>query len=163
VPPGTISFQDELQGATSFTPSLQTGDFVVRRKDGVAAYQLAVVVDDAAMQITDVLRGADLLSSTARQLTLYDVLGLEKPKWVHVPLMLTESLDRFAKRDAAITLKQLRSNECPPERLVGWLAWTCGLASEGEECRPADLISRFDLSLIPRADTAVAIPNWMIG
>ena len=92
---------------------------MVRRKDGVAAYQLAVVVDDAAMEITHVVRGADLLPSTARQLLLYRALGLEPPAFLHVPLLLGPDGERLAKRHGAVSLRELREAGVPPEPVVG--------------------------------------------
>ena len=106
VEPGEVCFDDLLQGRCCFEPAEETGDFVARRKDGAAAYQLAVVVDDAAMGITHVVRGGDLLSSTARQLLLYRALALPEPRFVHVPLMLARrrrlsKLQRLLARRAA--------------------------------------------------------------
>ncbi|MEX2582327.1 MAG: tRNA glutamyl-Q(34) synthetase GluQRS [Gemmatimonadota bacterium] len=163
VPPGPVGFEDELYGMRSYTPSLETGDFVVRRKDGVAAYQLAVVVDDAAMQITDVLRGADLLSSTARQILLYHALDLPEPRWTHVPLMLSVDGERLSKRSGAASLRELREQGAVSERVVGWLAWTCGLAADGKEVAPAELVADYDVGRLPREDTPVAIPDWLRG
>jgi glutamyl-tRNA synthetase len=168
VEPGLVEFEDLLHGRVTAEPQRETGDFVVRRKDGVAAYQLAVVVDDAAMEITHVLRGADLLSSTARQILLYRALRLPEPAWLHVPLMLGPDGHRLAKRHGAVTLEEARQAGLTPEVVVGWLAWTCGLAAEGEECAPADLLDRFSLSRIPREPTIVsAVPfrtlRWAAG
>ncbi|HEU0297879.1 MAG TPA: tRNA glutamyl-Q(34) synthetase GluQRS, partial [Longimicrobium sp.] len=98
VEPGAVCFGDGVMGDCCFDPAAEGGDFVVRRRDGAAAYQLAVVVDDAAMRITHVVRGADLLSSTARQLLLYRALGLSIPEFLHVPLMLGPDGERLAKR-----------------------------------------------------------------
>ncbi|HEV2149236.1 MAG TPA: tRNA glutamyl-Q(34) synthetase GluQRS, partial [Longimicrobiaceae bacterium] len=147
VPEGEVRFRDAVMGEVAFDPAAETGDFVVRRRDGVAAYQLAVVVDDAAMGITHVVRGADLLSSTARQLLLYRALGLPAPEWLHVPLMLGPDGERLAKRHGAVSLAELRGEGIAPERVVGWLASTCGLAEPGEHVRPAELVPRFSTSL----------------
>jgi glutamyl-tRNA synthetase len=152
VEPGEVRFDDGVQGPCRFEPA-EAGDFVVRRKDGVAAYQLAVVVDDAAMEITHVLRGADLLSSTARQLLLYRTLGLRAPAWVHVPLLLGPDGERLAKRHGAVSLSELRAAGAGPAAVVGWLASTCGLAEPGEETSAAELVERFDLSRLPRYPT----------
>jgi glutamyl-tRNA synthetase len=149
-PPGEVRFHDLLQGDLTFHPAEEVGDFVVRRKDGVAAYQLAVVVDDAAMEITHVLRGADLLPSTARQLLLYEALGLRPPAWTHVPLLLGPDGERLAKRHGAVSLRDLRERGVPARRVVGWLAAGAGLAEAGEEVTPAELVGRFDLGRIPR-------------
>ena len=154
-PPGEVWFDDLLHGRVSFDPAAEIGDFVVRRKDGVAAYQLAVTVDDAAMGITHVVRADDLLSSTARQILLYRSLGHEPPRFLHVPLMHGEGDERLAKRKGAVTLRELREMGVRPECLVGWLASTCGLAEPGEDVAAADLVERFDVSRLPREPTTV--------
>ena len=109
VPDGeTISFTDGNLGEQSFVAGKDFGDFVVWRGDDVPAYQLACVVDDAAMQITEVVRGADLLVSTARQILLYRALGLPAPDFFHCELMRDEQGVRLAKRHDALSLRQLR-------------------------------------------------------
>lgn len=153
-PSGVIPFVDGLLGPCAFDPA-DEGDFVVRRKDGVAAYQLAVVVDDAAMGITDVVRGADLLSSTARQILLYRALELSIPRFLHVPLMLGEDGERLAKRHGAVSLGELRDEGVPPQVVTGWLAFTCGLAAAGEELHPRELVARFDVARLPAEPTVV--------
>jgi glutamyl/glutaminyl-tRNA synthetase len=122
VPDGeAISFTDARFGPQQFVAGKDFGDFVVWRGDDVPAYQLAVVVDDAAMQITEVVRGADLLVSTARQLLLYRALGLTPPAFYHCPLMNDESSRRLAKRHAALSLRALREGGASPETLRrGW-------------------------------------------
>jgi glutamyl-tRNA synthetase len=155
VDPGEVCFTDLLQGRCCSEPADETGDFVVRRKDGAAAYQLAVVVDDAAMQITHVVRGGDLLSSTARQLLLYRALSLAEPAFLHVPLLLGADGERLAKRHGAISLGELRARGIAPARVVGWLASTCGLAAEGEEVLASDLVPRFSIGRLPREATTV--------
>ncbi len=161
VPPGEVQFPDLLQGPQTFQPANETGDFVVRRKDGVASYQLAVVVDDAAMRISHVLRGADLLPSTARQILLYRALDLAPPRWVHVPLLLGADGERLSKRHGVVSLGDLRGAGVRPEAVVGWLATTCGLAEPGAELHPAELIPRFDLARLPREPTA-ATPDTLL-
>jgi glutamyl-tRNA synthetase len=151
-----ICFDDLLQGRCCFRPGEETGDFVVRRKDGATAYQLAVTVDDAAMEITHVVRGADLLSSTSRQILLYRALGLEPPAFLHVPLMLGEDGERLAKRHGSVALGELRARGVRPERVTGWLAATCGLADDGEEVSAAALAARFHVDRLPRAPTVVS-------
>ncbi|HLL46731.1 MAG TPA: tRNA glutamyl-Q(34) synthetase GluQRS [Longimicrobiaceae bacterium] len=155
VEPGATGFRDLLQGDAAFDPEAETGDFVVRRRDGVAAYQLAVVVDDAAMGITHVVRGADLLPSTARQLLLYRALGLRAPEFLHVPLMLGADGERLAKRHGAVSLAELREAGVAPARAVGWLASTCGLAEPGEEVEACGLIARFAVERLPRGPSVV--------
>ena len=118
VPDGeTVSFHDENFGRQSFIAGKDFGDFVVWRHDDVPSYQLAVVVDDAAMQITEVVRGADLLVSTARQLLLYRALELTPPKFFHCPLMMDERGERLAKRHQALSLHALRAAGKSPEEL----------------------------------------------
>ena len=118
VPDGeTISFVDGKLGAQHFVAGKDFGDFVVWRHDDVPAYQLAVVVDDAAMQITEVVRGADLLVSTARQLLLYRALGWEPPAFFHCPLMLDETGVRLAKRHDALSLRAFRQRNASPESI----------------------------------------------
>ncbi|HET8657198.1 MAG TPA: tRNA glutamyl-Q(34) synthetase GluQRS [Longimicrobiaceae bacterium] len=160
VPARSVGLHDLLQGDRTFRPAEETGDFVVRRKDGVAAYQLAVVVDDAAMEVTHVVRGADLLPSTARQLLLYEALGLEPPAWIHVPLLLGPDGERLAKRHGAVSLRELREGGVRPETVVGWLAATCGLADAGEEAAPRDLLGRFSLERLPREPLILPATPW---
>jgi glutamyl-Q tRNA(Asp) synthetase len=101
VSPGTIAFEDGLQGLQTTQPARDTGDFVIRRRDGLFAYQLAVVVDDAAQNITHVVRGADLLSSTARQIALQGALGLTTPKYAHLPLAIDANGIKLSKSTGA--------------------------------------------------------------
>lgn len=118
VPEGeTVAFVDGAQGPQAFVAGRDFGDFVVWRSDGVPAYQLAVVVDDAAMRITEVVRGADLLLSTARQLLLYRALGLTPPAFFHCPLLTDEHGQRLAKRHDALSLRALRAAGRRPEDL----------------------------------------------
>jgi glutamyl-tRNA synthetase len=118
VPDGeTISFVDGHFGPQAFVAGRDFGDFLVWSNDDVPAYQLAVVADDAAMRITEVVRGADLLPSTARQLLLYRALGLTPPAFFHCPLMTDENGVRLAKRHAALSLRELRAAGKSPEEL----------------------------------------------
>ncbi|MEY4387356.1 MAG: hypothetical protein RLY20_2639 [Verrucomicrobiota bacterium] len=118
VPDGeTISFTDGNRGPQQFIAGRDFGDFVVWRHDDVPAYQLACVADDAAMQITEVVRGADLLVSTARQLLLYRALSLPAPEFFHCPLMLDEHGTRLAKRHDALSLRHLREQGRSPEEI----------------------------------------------
>jgi glutamyl-queuosine tRNA(Asp) synthetase len=118
VPDGEkISFLDGYYGEQTFVAGKDFGDFIVWRKDDLPSYQLAVVVDDAAMQITEVVRGADLLLSTTRQLLIYRALGLTPPDFYHCPLVTDETGARLAKRHDALSLRQLRAQGKTPERL----------------------------------------------
>ncbi|HWN96119.1 MAG TPA: tRNA glutamyl-Q(34) synthetase GluQRS [Methylomirabilota bacterium] len=118
IPDGSvISFLDGHFGPQSFVAAKDFGDFVLWRHDDVPSYQLAVVVDDAAMQITEVVRGADLLVSTVRQLLLYRALGLTPPGFFHCPLMTDERGERLAKRHDALSLRALRASGKTPEEI----------------------------------------------
>jgi glutamyl-tRNA synthetase len=109
VPDGdVIRFTDARRGDQSFTAGVDFGDFVVWRKDGVPAYELAVVADDVAMRITEVVRGEDLLKSTARQILVYRALGATPPSWCHEPLLRDAEGRRLAKRHAPLSLRMLR-------------------------------------------------------
>ena len=118
VPDGhAVTFADNNLGQQAFIAGKHFGDFVVWRNDGVPAYQLACVVDDAHMQITEVVRGADLLLSTARQLLLFRALGLKVPEFFHCPLMLDENGRRLAKRSESLSLRTLRLRGANPDEL----------------------------------------------
>jgi glutamyl-tRNA synthetase len=112
-----ITFSDASLGEQSFVAGKDFGDFVAWRHDGVPSYQLAVVVDDATMQITEVVRGSDLLLSTARQLLIYRALGLKPPTFHHCPLLTDEHGVRLAKRHEALSLRTLRKQGAAPENL----------------------------------------------
>jgi len=119
VPDGeTISFLDQHQGPQSFVAGKDFGDFVVWRRDDVPAYQLAVVVDDAAMQVTEVVRGVDLLKSTARQLLLIRTLGFDIPSYFHCDLVRDDKGVRLAKRHDALSLRTLREQGCSPQQVL---------------------------------------------
>ena len=109
VPDGeSIGFHDEIQGPQRFVAGHDFGDFLVWRKDGFPSYELAVVADDHAMGVTEVVRGADLLLSTARQLLLYQALGWTPPAWAHAPLILDNNGKRLAKRTYGLSVRELK-------------------------------------------------------
>ena len=126
-------------------------DFVLRRGDGTPAYNLVVVVDDAAQGVEEVVRGDDLLSSTPRHAHLQHLLGLPEPSWLHVPLVLGPDGDRLAKRDGAVTLGDRISMGDRPERLVALLASSLGIDVSEAETTPADLLPRFSVDQIGRS------------
>ena len=123
----TMSFDDRNLGPCGFDCQRDFGDFIVWRKDGLPAYELAVVVDDAAMGITEVVRGEDLLLSTARQLLLYAALGLHPPDFYHTPLLCDSSGQRLAKRHGALSLRELRAAGHTPQALRTSEDWCSGL------------------------------------
>ncbi|MFC3771313.1 tRNA glutamyl-Q(34) synthetase GluQRS [Paenibacillus sp. GCM10012303] len=154
LPDEPVDFADAIAGPRFYPPGAG-GDFVVKRADGIFSYQLAVVVDDAAMGITDVLRGDDLLDSTPRQLLLYEALGWTAPNFAHVPLLFGPDGRRLAKRDDTMVIARMRSAGIPPERLVGWLAFWSGLVDRPEPVKPAELIPGFDLAKVPSEPVTV--------
>jgi glutamyl-tRNA synthetase len=121
-------------------------DFVLRRGDGMFAYQLAVVVDDIAMQISEVVRGDDLLSSTPRQLALYAALGSPPPRFLHVPLLLGKDGRRLSKRHQAPSIAEYRAHGVSAQTIIGWLAASLGILDSPEPVTPAELIASFELS-----------------
>ena len=154
VPAGVVQFDDELRGAQAFDPQAQVGDFVLRRADGIHAYQLAVVVDDAAMAITQVLRGADLLPSTARQIILHRLLGNPAPRWAHAPLVVGADGLRLAKRDRSSSLSALRERGVDPRLIVAHLARLSGLEAP-LACTPRELVPRFRLDAVLRGEVVL--------
>lgn len=131
------------------------GDFILRRSDGVWAYQLAVVVDDALMGINRVVRGSDLLSSSPRQAWLHAALGYEPPQFCHIPLLTDATGRRLSKRDADLDLSVLREKYDPRE-LTGRLAVSAGLLEEYRPVWPEELIGSFSWSNVPKDDIVVA-------
>lgn len=147
---GPVRFHDLAHGAVEIDVARQVGDFVIQKGSGTPAYQLAVVVDDAAMKVTEVVRADDLLSSTPRQLLLYRALGLEAPTFRHVPLVVGPDGLRLAKRHGDTRIATCRDRGVPAERLVGQLAYWSGLVDECVECMPRDLLNDFAWSRVPR-------------
>lgn len=125
-----IEFVDRTYGAQCEALATECGDFLVRRSDGVFAYQLAVVVDDAVMGVTEVVRGCDLLCSTPRQIYLQHLLGLPTPRYAHIPLLMSPDGRRLSKRDRDLDLGELRARFGTPEALLGWLAGQTGIAPD---------------------------------
>ncbi len=150
VPAAPIAWEDLVLGPTAIDPARVGGDFIVAREAIGPAYQLAVVHDDAAMGVTQVIRGDDLVPSTPRQVLLYEALGWPPPAFGHIPLAVGEDGRRLAKRDGSIKLSTLRAAGVDPCRLVGWLARTCGWADHAQPTAPHDWIGRFRLDTVPR-------------
>ena len=144
-----IAFEDRLLGRYEG----EVDDFVVRRNDGVPAYQLAVVVDDAAQGVGEVVRGADLLDSTPRQILLYRLLDLKVPTYANVPLVLGPDGWRLAKRHGAVTLADRNALGESPREVLAWIARSLGLAAPGERPAPADLLARFVSISLPLEPT----------
>lgn len=162
-PPHTVAFDDLFAGPQRFDVERDVGHFVVRRADGLWAYQLAVVLDDAAMRIGEVVRGADLLRSTAAQLLIYRALDLTAPHFAHLPLLLDEHGERLAKRRGSLTLRGLEAAGVRPERVVGLLAWSLGLLERRKEVEARELVAGFDLARTdyPPARLTDADLSWL--
>jgi glutamyl-tRNA synthetase len=141
-----VTIVDRLHGEVT-TP---VDDVVLRRNDGVPAYNLAVVVDDADQGVEEVVRGDDLLSSTPRQAHLADLLGLARPAWAHVALVLGPDGDRLAKRHGAVTLAELAAAGVDASGVRTRLAVSLGLAAPGEAVSMGQLLERFDPARLPR-------------
>jgi glutamyl-tRNA synthetase len=149
-----IGFVDLVRGQVA-ADAAGVDDFVIRRADGTAAYQLAVVVDDAAMGVTRVVRGDDLLRSTPRQLALFAALALTPPAFAHVPLVLAPGGERLAKRTRPTSVADLRARGVPPEVVVGALAASAGLCAPGTRLRARDLVAGFSLARVAREPAVV--------
>ena len=138
-----VTIEDRVYGSVTERVSDTVGDFVVKRRDGVYAYHLAVVVDDLLMGITNVVRGQDLLASTARQVLLIRELGGAVPQYAHVPLMVKQNGTKLSKRHQSLAVKSLRASGVQPEALVGYLAYSAGLLPSPKRVAPSDLVPSF--------------------
>jgi glutamyl-tRNA synthetase len=141
VPDEVVEYEDGIVGRVRQNLAREVGDFVVRRGDGVFAYQLAVVVDDAESGITDVVRGADLVASTPRQVWLARVLGYARLRYAHVPLVVASDGARLEKRAQGITIRELRAAGLTAERIVGELAFGLGLAESSAPATPGEVVA----------------------
>ena len=156
VPDVSVAFEDGCQGRYDQRLARECGDFVLRRSDGVYAYQLAVVVDDAAAGVTEVVRGADLISSTPRQIWLYGLLGEEPPAYYHHPVLLAADGRRLSKRDADAGMDALKERFERPEALLGHVAALAGVIEREEPLSAAELVAEFSWERVRREDITVA-------
>jgi len=147
-PAGPVDVEDAFAGHHRYEPELEVGDFMIARRDGLPAYQLAVVVDDAHQGVTEVVRGDDLLPSTARQLLLQRALGLPHPRWIHVPLVGDHEGRRFAKRRDDLSLGELRARGVDPRAVVSWAAGESGM-SVPDRVTAREAIAAFRLDRLP--------------
>ena len=154
VPDEEWSFTDGHMGSYEENLLRDCGDFLLRRSDGMFAYQLAVVVDDAAMGVTEVVRGSDLLSSTPRQMYLYDLLGLKAPAFIHFPLLLAPDGRRLSKRDADAGLEDLRG-KLTAEEILGRLAYLGGFNPSAAPKSAEELLKDFDWGKVPKEDIRI--------
>ncbi len=159
VPAETVSFADGNYGPQAQRLDRDCGDFILRRSDGVYAYQLAVAADDGAMGITRVVRGWDLLSSTPRQIWLLEQLGYPVPAYCHVPLLLAPDGRRLSKRDRDLDVGYLQAHSTP-EKVTGLLAWLAGLQPRPEPVQPRELIGDFAWTKVGAQDKVVDEAAW---
>lgn len=161
-PEGTVNFVDLVYGPCQEVLAHECGDFLIRRSDGVFAYQLAVTIDDALMGVTQVVRGRDLLGSSARQSYLYRLLGFEPPVFAHVPLLVAPDGRRLSKRDGDLDLGALREAGVSAARIVGRLAHAVGLAEEGEDVMPSQLLKRFSWDTVARYRADIVVDGTFL-
>ena len=154
VPEESVSFTDGHLGHFSQNLARECGDFILRRSDGIYAYQLAVAVDDARMGVTQVVRGQDLLSSTPRQIFLQRLLGLPTPEYYHLPLLVNAEGVRLSKREKSLDMGALRARFTPAE-LTGWLAFLAGQQPAPEPVPLRSLAACFSWEKVPRRDITV--------
>lgn len=157
VPDSYITFDDVVYGQQSVNLTRHCGDFVIRRADSAWAYQLAVVIDDALMGISEVVRGCDLLLSTAQQLYLYELLGFTPPHFAHLPLVSNEAGQRLSKRDGAMNMEYLRKHH-NPAAIIGMAAYLAGLCDSPAPVTADELVDSFSWGKIPSVQ-AVTIPT----
>ena len=145
-----VIFEDCIYGTVTERVDETVGDFVLKRRDGLYAYQLAVVVDDLLMEIGEVVRGEDLLASTARQIQLIEALGGTPPAYAHLPLVVDAAGEKLSKRHASLDLHILREAGVQPAQLAGYLGYSLGLLPEPARCTAADLVPRFRWDVLPK-------------
>lgn len=155
VPDEDIAFTDGHYGPQSVNLARHCGDFILRRADGAWAYQLAVVVDDALMGITEVVRGRDLLLSAPQQIYLYRLLGFDVPQFCHLPLLCNHEGQRLCKRDKSLDLGEIRRGGLTAPQVIGRLAYWAGLIDREEAVCPTDLVDGFSWQKVPINDILV--------
>ena len=158
VPDREVAFTDGLQGHYCENLQKDCGDFIIRRADGVYAYQLAVVTDDADGGVTQVVRGMDLLSSTPRQLYLYELLGKTPPEFYHVPLLVAPDGRRLSKREKDLDMGALRC-DYTPQALLGWLAHLAGVIEYDEPVSAVELATVFDWKKVKKQPIEIDNPS----
>ena len=160
LPDVTITFCDGCFGPQSFNLARDWGDIIIRRSDGVFAYQLAVTIDDGLMGVTQVVRGWDLLSSAAPQIYLFRTLGFTPPAYLHLPMLITQEGARLAKRDKAADMGFLREQLAGPKSLIGYIAWLLGQLEKPEPVTAEELLPLFDHKKIPGHDLVIPGNYW---
>ncbi len=155
LPDGAVAWEDRLFGPQVEDPGALTGDPLLFRRDGCFAYHLAVVVDDGAQGVTEVVRGADLRSVTATQIRLQGALGLPHPAYVHLGMVAAPDGGRLGKRAGALGLEALAARSVSPAEALGWLGWSLGCLDRPGPCAAPDLIGAFDWTRVPKEEVRV--------
>jgi glutamyl-queuosine tRNA(Asp) synthetase len=150
-----VAWADRLLGPQVDDPAKLTGDPLLFRRDGCFAYHLAVVVDDGAQRVTEVVRGADLRAVTATQIRLQEALGLVRPGYTHLGLVTAPDGSRLGKRAGALGLDGLTAKGLTREGLLGWLGWSLGCLDRPRPCLAAEIIGTFDWDRVPRGEVRV--------
>lgn len=159
LPVGDVDWEDLILGPQRDDPTALTGDPLLFRRDGLFAYHLAVVVDDAAQGVTEVVRGADLRPVTATQIRLQEALGLPRPAYAHLGLVTAPDGSRLGKREGALGLEELQEKGIALAEVIGWLGWSLGCLEGPEPCRAEELCSRFGWHRVPRGPISIPV-NW---
>jgi glutamyl/glutaminyl-tRNA synthetase len=155
LPVGPVAWQDLLLGAQQDDPASLTGDPLLFRRDGCFAYHLAVVVDDGAQGVTEVVRGVDLRTVTATQVRLQEALGLPRPGYAHLGMVVAPDGSRLGKRAGALGVAALAARGIAGEELLGWLGWSLGCLKQPGPCLAMELIGAFEWAKVPKGDINV--------
>ncbi|HJV37599.1 MAG TPA: tRNA glutamyl-Q(34) synthetase GluQRS [Geothrix sp.] len=158
LPEGPVAWEDRVLGPQVDDPAALTGDPLLFRRDGCFAYHLAVVVDDGAQGVTEVVRGADLRPVTATQVRLQEALGLPRPAYAHLGLIVAPDGGRLGKRAGALGVEALVARGGAVPEILGWLGWSLGCLDRPESCAAADLIPHFDWARVPKGEIRVPGP-----
>jgi glutamyl-tRNA synthetase len=155
VPDRDITFEDGHYGLHTVNLARQIGDFIIRRRDGAWAYQLAVVVDDALMGVSEVVRGCDLLLSSPQQIYVAQLLGFTPPQFIHLPLLCNAAGQRLSKRDQSLDMGNLRQHYTA-EEIIGHLAFEAGLQKAPVPIAPQELLETFSWDQVPSENRIVS-------
>jgi glutamyl/glutaminyl-tRNA synthetase len=153
-----VAWGDLLLGPQQDEPETITGDPLLFRRDGCFAYHLAVVVDDGDQGVTEVVRGADLRAVTATQIRIQEALGLPRPAYAHLGLVVAPDGSRLGKRAGALGLGALMAKGLSSAEIIGWLGWSLGCMEEPEACSAADLIRAFEWDRVPKGEVRIPEP-----
>ena len=159
LPEGPVSWEDRLLGRQQDLPSALTGDPLLYRRDGCHAYHLAVVVDDGAQGVGEVVRGADLRGVTATQILLQEALALPRPAYAHLGLVTDPTGARLGKREGALGLEALKAKGHAVPAILGWLGWSLGCLDRPEPCAAGDLVAGFRWERVPRGEIRAPL-DW---